>query len=223
MDFPKTVAGVNLLAGEFTDGNPAEGVPASLDPAEWANAVTNEILNVITAAGLTPNETVTNQLLAAIQHLISSGSIPDATDSAAGLMSAADKTKLDGISAANLAKTNAANVFTAQQAITPYRANISGAVSIDLAATAKSNNLHLTLTGNVTSFALTNPVDGATYNIRLIQDATGSRTITLPSAFKFAGGVAPVFSSAANAVDFVSAEFGATEASYMSAFQRGMA
>ena len=116
-----------------------------------------------------------------------------------------------------------ANVFTAQQAVTPYRANISGTVSIDLAATAKSNNLHLTLTGNVTSFALTNPVDGAVYNIRFIQDSTGSRTITLPSAFKFAGGTAPTFSTAANAVDFMSAEYGSTEATYMAAFQKGMA
>lgn len=117
-----------------------------------------------------------------------------------------------------------ANVFTNQQAITPYRANISGAVSIDLSATAKSNNLHLTLTGNVTSFALTNPVDGAVYNIRFIQDATGSRTFAgFPSAFKFAGGTAPTFSTAANAVDFMSAEYGSTEATYMASFLKGMA
>lgn len=72
MDFPKTVPGVNLLAGQFTDGNPAEGVPASLDPAEWANAVTNELLNVIAAGGETPDETKTNQLLAAIQNIVGS-------------------------------------------------------------------------------------------------------------------------------------------------------
>lgn len=115
-----------------------------------------------------------------------------------------------------------ANVYTRQQAITPYRANISGAVSIDLAATAHSNNLHLTLTGNVSSFALTNPVNGAVYNIRFIQDSTGSRTITLPSAFKFAGGTAPTFSTAANAVDFMSAEYGSTEGTYMASFLKGM-
>lgn len=123
----------------------------------------------------------------------------------------------------DVAYTDAANVYTRQQAVTPYRANISGAVSIDLAATAKSNNLHLTLTGNVSSFALTNPVDGAVYNIRFIQDSTGSRTITLPSAFKFAGGTAPTFSTAANAVDFMSAEYGSTEGTYMASFLKGMA
>lgn len=121
------------------------------------------------------------------------------------------------------AKLADANVFTNQQAVKPYRANISGAVSIDLAATAKSNNLHLTLTGNVTSFALANPIDGAVYNIRFIQDSIGSRTVTLPGAFKFAGGAAPTFSMAANAVDFLSAEYGSTEGTYMCGFQKGMA
>lgn len=123
-----------------------------------------------------------------------------------------------------LAALAGANVFVDQQAVTPYRANISGAVSIDLAATAKSNNLHLTLTGNVTSFALTNPVDGAVYNFRFIQDATGSRTFAgFPAAFKFSGGVAPSFSTAANAVDFMSAEYGATEGTYMCSFLPNMA
>lgn len=119
--------------------------------------------------------------------------------------------------------TSTPNVFTQQQAVAPYRANISGAVSIDLSVTAKSNNLHLTLTGNVTSFALTNPVDGAVYNIRFIQDATGGRTIALPSVFKFAGGTPPTFSTSANAVDFLSAQYGSTEATYMASFLKGMA
>ena len=117
-----------------------------------------------------------------------------------------------------------ANAFTRVQAVTPYRANISGAVSIDLSATAKSNNLHLTLTGNVSSFALTNPSDGAVYNIRFIQGSPGSFTFAgFPSAFKFAGGAAPTFSTAAGAVDFLSAQYGSTEGTYMAAFSKGMA
>lgn len=118
-----------------------------------------------------------------------------------------------------------ANIFTQQQAVTPYRANISGAVSIDLTATAKSNNLHLTLTGNVSSFALTNPVDGGVYNIRFIQDSTGGRTMPTMTGgvFKFSGGTAPTFSTAANAVDFMSMEYGSAEGTYMCAFSSGMA
>lgn len=67
MDFPVTVPNVNLLNGEFTDGNPQQGIPASLDPSEWSNLVTNEMLNIITSAGLTPSETANNQLGIAIQ------------------------------------------------------------------------------------------------------------------------------------------------------------
>lgn len=39
------------------------------------------------------------------------------------------------------------------------------------------------------------------YRLTVVQDATGSRTITWGSAFKFPGGVAPTLSTAANAVD----------------------
>lgn len=116
MDFPKTVPGVNLLAGQFTDGNPAEGIPASLDPAEWANAVTNEILNVMVAGGQTPDETKSNQLLAAIQALMGAESIPDATDSAHGLMSSADKTKLDGVAAGATANAGTVTAVTVANA-----------------------------------------------------------------------------------------------------------
>lgn len=39
------------------------------------------------------------------------------------------------------------------------------------------------------------------YRLTLVQDATGSRTITWGTAFKFPAGSAPVLSTAANAVD----------------------
>ena len=123
----------------------------------------------------------------------------------------------------NLAKKDVANAFTAQQTVTPYRASITGAVSIDLAATAKSNTLILTLTGNVTSFALTNPVDGAKYSIWLIQDATGGHTMpALPSVMKFSGGTAPTWTTAAAAKDLLCLDYGATEAIYMAAFSPDM-
>jgi hypothetical protein len=47
------------------------------------------------------------------------------------------------------------------------------------------------------------PGSSSTVCFRLTQDATGSRTVTWGSKFKFVGGSAPVLTTAANAVDIV--------------------
>jgi hypothetical protein len=61
----------------------------------------------------------------------------------------------------------------------------------------------VTLGGNRTVAAPTNLVAGAFYALEIIQDATGSRTLTWNSVFKFANGVAPVLSTAASARDYL--------------------
>lgn len=70
MDFPKSVPGVGLVGGQFVDEDPAIGRQGSLIPAAWGNAITQELLNVIQAAGLEPNEVQTDQLLEAIRTLV---------------------------------------------------------------------------------------------------------------------------------------------------------
>lgn len=115
------------------------------------------------------------------------------------------------------------NSFSDQQTVLPHRAQVSGAVVIDL-NTAKSNNIFLTITGNITSFQLANPIDGGVYNIRFIQDSVGGHTLTGTQAqFRFPGGVLPVLSTASNAVDFMSLQYGAVEGTYMCTFLQGMA
>lgn len=81
-------------------------------------------------------------------------------------------------------------------------------VTITYAATTTPNlstflNGTITLTGNLTLANPTNAKAGQSGFIRLVQDATGSRTVTFGSAWKFNGGP-PTASTAANAVDGIS-------------------
>jgi hypothetical protein len=66
MDYPSD-PDIGLVGGKFSQGDPELGVPASLDSAAWANAVTDEILAVIAGAGLVPDEEDLTQLLQAVQ------------------------------------------------------------------------------------------------------------------------------------------------------------
>lgn len=99
---------------------------------------------------------------------------------------------------ANTAKTNVAQTFTAAQR--------GGVVALTDAATitpnfALGNFYSVTLGGNRTLDNPNNLVAGQSGSIFITQDATGSRTLAYGSFWDFAGGVAPVLSTTANAVD----------------------
>lgn len=53
--------------GFFTEGNPGLGQAATYVRASWLNMMQQELLNVVTDAGLTPSKTVYNQLLQALK------------------------------------------------------------------------------------------------------------------------------------------------------------
>jgi len=71
MKYPVSRAvALQLFGGKFTNGDAGSGIPASLDDAITYNSLIDEVINVITAGGLTPNENLSNQLVAAIAALI---------------------------------------------------------------------------------------------------------------------------------------------------------
>ena len=90
-----------------------------------------------------------------------------------------------------------------------FSAGQSGAISaLTDAATitpdfAVSNNFSLTIGGNRTLANPTNITAGQSGTITITQDATGGRTLSFGSYWKFPGGAAPSLTSTANAVDIL--------------------
>jgi hypothetical protein len=108
----------------------------------------------------------------------------------------------------NLDKASQANIFAAapnkgMTADNMYTAEIP----ITFGATTNLDfstfiNGALTLTGNTALNIFNAPKAGQAGQIRLIQDGTGSRTISnWTTTFKFTGGAAPTLSTAASAID----------------------
>jgi len=96
--------------------------------------------------------------------------------------------------------TSAANI-TAKNHVTTIQALTDGAtINWDMSLGGIAT---ITLGDNRTLSNPTNIVAGAKYVLQIMQDATGSRTLTYGSNYRFPGGVTPVLSSTANAIDII--------------------
>lgn len=81
------------VGGQWTEGNPGTGTPATEITADWMNAIQNELENVIvTEAELTLNKASNSQLAAAIVVMVSKYLIP-ASYTVAGVPSAASNAR----------------------------------------------------------------------------------------------------------------------------------
>ncbi|WP_460147757.1 gp53-like domain-containing protein [Pseudomonas sp. S2_A02] len=79
MDYPKSVPSAGLVNGRFVNENPITGSAGSLIPAQWGNAVSEEMISVIQSAGLVPDEQDNTQLSAAIAIKVADSIIPVAS------------------------------------------------------------------------------------------------------------------------------------------------
>ncbi|NTW31402.1 MAG: hypothetical protein HGB12_02015, partial [Bacteroidetes bacterium] len=73
-----------------------------------------------------------------------------------------------------------------------------------------SNVQEITLAAD-RSFTFTNGKSGGVYTLLINQDATGNRTVTWPENIKWAGGIAPTFSTVANVVNVVKFIYNGTD------------
>jgi hypothetical protein len=64
-----------------------------------------------------------------------------------------------------------------------------------------NNNFKVTLGGNRTLGNPTNVVEGQTGFIEVLQDSTGSRTLSFSSNYRFVGGTAPTLTTTASKKD----------------------
>lgn len=103
-------------------------------------------------------------------------------------------------------------------------------VAVTFSATAmtldctRSNVFTTTFTANVTTApTISNPQDGQTINWFITQDATGSRTMTWPTSFKWPGGTAGVLSTAANSVDLLIAVYRSSTGFWYATLQKAFA
>jgi hypothetical protein len=104
MDYPKSVPGVGLVDGKFVDEDQVTGTPGSLIPADWGNAVTEEILNVVREVGDEPIEAQHNQLVGAIWKMFRSATAA-ATEVLLGVMRVGTQTEVNAGALDNVAVT----------------------------------------------------------------------------------------------------------------------
>jgi hypothetical protein len=113
----------------------------------------------------------------------------------------ADTAKLDVANTWAAAQTfNAGLIIADEVRETPTVANTSTAYTVDI---ANGTLFDLTLTGNCT-FTFPAATAGRQFTLILKQDATGSRTITWPSAVRWVSGAAPTITPIASRTDVIS-------------------
>lgn len=113
---------------------------------------------------------------------------------------------------ANTAKTDVAQEYTQQQNFNETALTDGANIAWDLDTAQETR---VTLAGNRTLDNPTNQVQGSWYHIRVIQDATGSRTLSYGTDYKFGDAGAPTLSTAANAEDVLAFRSNGTYMQYM--------
>jgi hypothetical protein len=112
------------------------------------------------------------------------------------------------IGAATASSINATGDITAKRykLTMPTATSAAATTNIDLST---GNVFTINLGANITSLTTSNAAVG-TYLIKFVQDATGSRTVSFPAAWKWAGGVAPTLTTTASKLDIVTLVYDGT-------------
>jgi hypothetical protein len=140
--------------------------------------------------------------LTRIANTISISTTPTFTSVVAGTLTATiANTSTVNASTINTSVINATGDIAAKRfkLTMPTAITAAATTSIDLST---GNVFTVNMGLNVTTLTLNNPVVG-TYLIKFVQDATGTRDVTFPVGWKWAGGAAPNLTNTPNKTDIV--------------------
>lgn len=110
------------------------------------------------------------------------------------------KSIVSGSNVVGLGETTSTDQLEGRYAVEIATLTDAATITPDFGA---NQNFTVTLAGNRTLANPTNAVVGQTGSIFLVQDGTGSRTLSFGTEYDFAGGTAPTLSTTAAAVDRV--------------------
>ena len=184
------------LTGNYTFSGTASG----LTPTQNSHFATKQYVDGVALAGIPDGDrgdiTISS---AGTVYTIDNGAVTEAKLSFTPLKSTDLGVTVQAYDA-DTAKTDVAQTFTAAQRGAYVTLTDAATIATDLSL---GNQFQVTLGGNRTLGAPTNVVAGQSGVIRVVQDATGSRTLAYNSVFKFPGGTAPTLTTAANSVDLL--------------------
>ena len=205
MNVGGNATGTTDILGAFTFYN------LSLGTTEKRNASIASLNDGATNSGTLQFYTASSGTLGERMHIASGGNvgIGSATPSTAldvntGTVRAGGYTGAGIATTANMQANSGTNVVlspaTAWAASAVTALTDAATIAVDLST---GINFSVTLGGNRTLGNPSNTKVGQTGVIRVSQDATGSRTLAYGSNYKFAGGTAPVLSTAASKIDYL--------------------
>jgi len=108
------------------------------------------------------------------------------------------KSILTGSNVTGLGETTSSDQLEGRYAVEIATLTDAATITPDFGA---NQNFTVTLAGNRTLANPSNMVVGQTGSIFIVQDSTGSRTLSYGTSYDFAGGTAPTLTTTASAVD----------------------
>lgn len=108
------------------------------------------------------------------------------------------KSIVSGSNVTGLGETTSSDSLEGRYAVEVATLTDGATITPDFGA---NQNFTVTLAGNRTLANPTNKVVGQTGSIFIVQDGTGSRTLSYGTDYEFSGGTAPTLTTTASAVD----------------------